>query len=46
MFQSEKRILTFFFTLAMVLSGAMAGLFVSSQYDKIAPKLQHGILMA
>lgn len=27
-----------FFTLAMVLLGAMTGLFVSSQYDKIAPK--------
>ena len=38
MFQSGNRILTFFFTLAMVLSGAMAGLFVSSWHDKISPK--------
>lgn len=38
MFQSEKTYFYVFFTLAMVLSGAMTGLFVSSQYDKIAPK--------
>lgn len=38
MFRLRKRVLTFFFTLAMVLLGAMTGLFVSSQCDKIAPK--------
>lgn len=38
MFRSRKRVLTFFFTLAMVLFGAVGGLLISSWHDKIVPK--------
>lgn len=38
MFRSRKRILTFFFTLAMVLFGAVGGLLISSWHNKITPQ--------